>query len=223
MAVLLRVPRRPLPVRLMLTCRQTPLHTRVGSDQAMRIPRAVGIGLLGCAAILSAWSSAAALAQAGGDHAAAARIFTERVERYARLRARLEEPLPPFDRRRDAWSLLLTRRYLASAIRTARAHATPGDIFAPPVEGLFREFLAGVIDEIDGEGLVTGDGDALVDLVINEPVPDWALGPVPRTLLDRLPVLPAGIGYRLAGGALLLWDEHAEILIDALPDACVTR
>ncbi|MBI2189429.1 MAG: hypothetical protein HYU37_20220 [Acidobacteria bacterium] len=188
----------------------------------MRIARAVGIGLLGWTVLLGASPGAAALAQAGDDHAAAARIFAERVERYARLRARLEEPLPPFDARRDAWSLLLTRRYLASAIRSARAHATPGNLFAPPVDGLFREAIGQAIYEVDIEGLVAGWEDP-VDLVINEPVPDWALHAVPDALLARLPPLPEAISYRLAGGALVVWDEHAEIVIDALPDAFITR
>ena len=189
----------------------------------MRITRAVGIGLVGWAAILGAWSGAAALTQAGDDHGAAARIFTERVERYARLRARLEEPLPPFDTRRDPWSLLLTRRYLASAIRTARASAKAGDVFGPPVDGLFREAITHAIYEIDIEGLVNGGGEDPVDLIVNEPVPDWALRPVPRPLLKRLLPLPAGMSYRITCGALVLWDEHAEVLVDALPDAFVTR
>jgi len=188
----------------------------------MRILRAVGIGLLGWTALVGASTGAAALAQADSDHGAAARIFTERVERYARLRARLEEPLPPFDARRDPWSLLLTRRYLGSAIRTARAHASPGNVFAPPVDGLFREAIARAIYEVDLEGLVGGGEDA-VDLIVNEPVPAWALHDVPRALLEGLLPVPAGISYRVVGGALVLWDDHAEILIDALPDAFVTE
>src|SRR5688572_30182680 len=108
-------------------------HTR-REREAMRTTQAVGIGLLGCVVILGAWPGAAAFAQADDDHGSAARIFTERVEQYGWLRRRLEEPLPPFDARRDSWSLLLTRRYLASAIRTARADAQPGNVFAPPVD-----------------------------------------------------------------------------------------
>ncbi|MBI3047618.1 MAG: hypothetical protein HYY76_04840 [Acidobacteria bacterium] len=188
----------------------------------MRVTQAVGIGLLGCAAILSAWSGAAAFAPTD-DQEVAARLFTDRVERYVRLRTRLEEPLPPFDLRRDPWSRLLTRRYLASAIRTARAQAKPGDIFGPPVDGLFREAITRAIYEVDIEGLVDGGAESPIDLMVNEPVPEWALHDVPRKLLERLPPLPAALAYRIACGALVLWDEHAEIVIDALPDAFVTR
>lgn len=70
---------------------------------------------------------------------------------------------------------------------------------------------------IDIEGLVGEDGDVpLVDLGVNEPIPLWAMRPVPNALLERLPPLPHAIGYRLVADALILWDTHAEILIDAL-------
>jgi hypothetical protein len=188
----------------------------------MALTRAVGIGLLGWTALLGAALGAAAPVQTGSDPAVAARMFTERVERYARLRARLEEPLPSFETRRDAWSLLLTRRYLASAIRAARARAAQDPIFAPPVDGFFREAVARAIENVDIEGLVERGGEDAVDLVIDEPVPDWALQEVPLPLLERLLPVPAAISYRIVGGALVLWDDHAKIVIDALPDAFVT-
>jgi hypothetical protein len=189
----------------------------------MAFTRAVGIGLLGWTALLATAVGAAAPVQTGSDPAVSARIFTERVERYARLRARLEEPLPSFDTRRDAWSLLLTRRYLASAIRTARARAAQDHIFAPPVDGFFREAVARAIHHVDIEGLADGGGEGVVDLVVNEPVPDWALQDVPQPLLEQLLPVPTAISYRIVGGALVLWNDHAEIVIDALPDAFVMR
>jgi hypothetical protein len=45
------------------------------------------------------------------------------------------------------------------------------------------------------------------------------MSPVPGALLERLPALPPAMEYRIAGGALILWDTRAEILIDVLPDA----
>jgi hypothetical protein len=117
---------------------------------------------------------------------------------------------------------MLTRRYLASAIRTARSSAHQGDIFAPPVAAMFRGVIAQVIYDADIEGLVDGDPEGeepVVDLTPNEPIPVWAMDAVPDALLDCLPSLPAAIEYRIVGGALILWDTHAEILIDALPGA----
>lgn len=58
----------------------------------------------------------------------------------------------------------------------------------------------------------------MVDLVVNEPVPIWAIQEVPDAL-RRLPSLPDAIEYRIVDGSLILWDTHAEILIDALSGA----
>src|SRR5688572_3870831 len=79
----------------------------------------------------------------------ARRAFSQAVARYADLRARLAEPLPPFGPSRSAWSTLVAKRYLASAIRTARADARPGSIFAPEVAAVFRRELGSALTAAD--------------------------------------------------------------------------
>jgi hypothetical protein len=182
-------------------------------------------GALACVVLFAWWQGAAALSQqtAGRNDAEATREFTQGIARYVALRARSEEPLPSFDDpRRDPWSVMLTRRYLASAIRTARAQAGMGDIFTPRVAAMFRGVIADAIFSADIGGLVGGDlkaEGALADLVVNEPVPAWAMEDVPEELLARLPALPETIEYRMVGASLILWDSRAEILVDALPGA----
>lgn len=185
-------------------------------------------GTLACVWLLAGWQDAAALPQGSGDpgQVAAVHTFSDAIGRYARLRARLEEPLPSFDARRDPWSVMLTRRYLASEIRAARPHARQGDIFAPPVAQVFRRVIGQAIRNAGSGGLVDKDldvSDFLVDLAVNEPVPAWAILLLPEALLDRLPPLPAAIEYRIVNGNLILWDLHAEIVIDALSDAFVVQ
>jgi hypothetical protein len=182
----------------------------------------VVVGALACAGLLWGLPRAAAAGQDRGaaEDAAALRTFTEGVERYAALRARYAAPLPPFDERRDPWSLKLSRHFLASAIRTARHGAARGDIFTPPVAALFRATIAEAVYAIDIEGLVDDEAEA-ADLAVNEPVPVWALQDPPGALLAQLPSLPSAIEYRLVGGTLILWDADAEILIDALPRAVI--
>jgi len=182
---------------------------------------------LACASLLIETGGAGNVEHLGGQGTGdGLRAFDAAVAQYAAIRARLEEPLPAFDDpRRDGWTLVLMRRYLASAIRTARRQVEPGVIFAPAARA-FRDIIARAIYEIDIEGLVdVGDSEDefVVDLELNEPLPAWALAPVPLPLLERLPSLPAAIEYRISAGALILWDTHAEILIDALPDAFVAR
>ena len=189
----------------------------------MRRHSTAGIVLaLGCAWLLgTAVTAAAPPPQKPTDRAAVLQTFNGAVQRYATLRARLEEPLPPFDPRRGEWALRVQRYYLASAIRNARHRATQGDIFSTTVGTMIRQDIANAISTNDIEGLVDDNMSAhLVDLTVNEPVPAWAMQPVPNQLLRFLPlVVPEGIEYRLVGGSLILWDTHAEILIDALHDA----
>lgn len=189
----------------------------------MRTHSTAGIVLaLGCAWLLGAGGAAAApLQRDSTDRAAVLQTFTAAVERYAALRARFEEPLPPFDPRRGEWALRVQRHYLASAVRRARPRAALGDIFSPMVAALFEQDIASAIATHGiGDWLEQRLGPQLVDLTVNEPIPEWALRPVPIELLRILPPLtPAGIEYRFVANALILWDTHADILIDALPGA----
>jgi hypothetical protein len=186
----------------------------------------VSVGVaVACACLLAAAADSPAAGQDRGAPAdAALRAFDAGVARYAALRTKFEEPLPAFDDpRRDEWTLLLMRRYLVSAIRAARREAPQGCIFGPAA-AVFRDTIARAIYDVEIEGLVDvapGEDGFVLDLALNEPIPAWALSPVPEPLLERLPLLPAAIEYRIVAGALILWDTHAEILIDALPDAFV--
>jgi hypothetical protein len=189
----------------------------------MRRHSTAGIVLaLGCAWLLgTAVTAAAPPPQKSTDRAAVLQTFNGAVQRYATLRARLEEPLPPFDPRRGEWALRVQRYYLASAIRNARHRATQGDIFSTTVATMIRQDIA-VATSVHGiEGLVEQNMDAhLVDLTVNEPVPARAMRPAPVELLSVLPPLrPEGIEYRVVGGSLIRWDTHAVILIDVLHNA----
>ena len=179
------------------------------------------------ALVAAAWllvGTATAGVQQGGAPPDALRAFESGLARYAWLRARSEEPLPAFDDPRlDGWTRLLMRRYLASAIRGGRREAQPGCIFGP-VALLLRQTIAEALYQVDIEGLVDGalDEDEFVrDLVLNEPIPAWAMSPLPTALVERLPALPPAMEYRIAGGTLILWDTRAEILVDVLQDAFV--
>ena len=151
----------------------------------------------------------------------AVRTFTTAVERYADLRDRLAEPVRPQRPSRDSWSALITRRYLASAVRAARRDARAGCIFTTAVGALIRERLARALTSAERQLLAGpgGDESAAPLPLVNEPLPAEWLVLVPLHAADELPPLPHGIEYRLTGTTLLLWDPEAEIVIDFLPDA----
>jgi hypothetical protein len=39
----------------------------------------------------------------------------------------------------------------------------------------------------------------------------------PPVILERLPPLPEHVEYRIGGDDLLLWDVHADIVVDFVP------
>ena len=132
---------------------------------------------------------------------AALRTFVGRVEAYARLHQRLEAPLPPIETTADPLSRLMNRRYLASAIRAARRHAKPGDIFTPDVADVLRTRLA--------EGLPAAETAGGAHRLARRRVGNGGRRRRQRTvsrggerrpspqLLEHLPPLPGGIQYRI--------------------------
>jgi hypothetical protein len=42
---------------------------------------------------------------------------------------------------------------------------------------------------------------------------------VPPSLLRALPTLPQELQYRIIGRSLVLWDHHANLIVDFLPGA----
>src|ERR1041384_2111342 len=71
------------------------------------------------------------------DADGAMRQFQERVDSYAALHRRLAPP-PAAIASTDPISKLLSRNYLAAALRSARRFAQQGEIFTPEVATLFR-------------------------------------------------------------------------------------
>jgi len=171
--------------------------------------------------LLGAWRMDAALAPTGANNDAL-RTFNERVESYAALHRRLADPLPRLDPNRDLWSHFLSRRDLASAIRSARATAKQGDIFSPAIADLFRDLIANAFVGRDAGAMLyvwSEEFWAVDEPAVNEPFPEGASHAVPAVLLHHLPALPNEMEYRIANGSLVLLDVHADIVIDVLPDA----
>jgi len=150
-------------------------------------------------------------------------VFHERVESYAALHRRLA-PSPPAMTSTEPISKLLTRHYLAAAVRGARRYAQQGEIFTPEIATLFRWMLADAIGELDGESFVTAlnGGEPAprgMHPTVNEPYSMMPLYRVPQNMRLALPSIPAELDYRIAGHDLVLWDIYAGIVVDFVPDA----
>jgi hypothetical protein len=121
-------------------------------------------------------------------------------------------------------ALTAARQELAAAIKAARPDAQQGDIFTPEAALYFRGAIALALAGHNVEALLQdlyGEQPALgaTHLRVHDAYPGWATHEVPVALLRQLPQLPEEIEYRVFDHDLVLWDSHANLVIDVLPDA----
>jgi hypothetical protein len=183
----------------------------------MRAIIAIAIVLSADVGILSAQE------RASSNRSAVVEAFHRRVDAYVSLHRRLEEPLPPMTREAGSWLMLLAKRYLASAIRTARARAQQGDIFSLEAAALFRELIAEALEGRDPDAFLREFYEPhpvtrVFHPAVNEPYTGMT-HEVPPVILEHLPPLPEHVEYRIGGDDLLLWDADADIMVDFVPDA----
>jgi hypothetical protein len=151
-------------------------------------------------------------------------LFAQRVAAYAGLHQRMDAMLPPWKVTDDVDSIFRRRASLAAAIRAERPNARQGDIFQPSAASAVRGIFADALGEVDVEFMLQGlyeecEMPAGYRPQVNTEYPQWATHEMPYLLLSALPVLPAGVQYRLIDHDLLLWDVDANLIVDVLPDA----
>ena len=164
----------------------------------------------------------------------AMQAFEERVSQYVLQHRLLETTVPPLQPTRDVRQIDMAVQALALRIRLARAGARPGDLITPEVGLVFRRRIAACLTPVEwaavlaenaeeaeeapeDEGVAGGPPPVLrVNMTWPEPV---LFGFVPPQLLAALPRLPEELQYRIVGNALVLWDHHANLIVDFLPDA----
>ncbi len=150
--------------------------------------------------------------------------FAERTAAYAALHRRLEYSLPVLEPSHSMQALYQQRARLAATIKAARPHARQGDFFTPEVVDVFHRIIAKALSGVDSEALLRDlyEEQAVVPGFrprVHEAYPEWATHEVPIVLIERLPLLPEVLQYRLIDHALILWDVDADLIIDVLFDA----
>jgi hypothetical protein len=146
-----------------------------------------------------------------------------RLTQYAALHRKLEAPLP-LKPSVSAYALSVRRGYLASAIKNARPRARQGEFFTPDVAQLFRDIIDVALTGRDAEAMLNDlydDHPAPLGFHprVYDPYPEWATHEMPIVLVQSLPPLPEDLEYRLLDHDLVLWDIHADLMLDVLPDA----
>jgi len=144
--------------------------------------------------------------------------FKTRVDRYMELHKRLEKRTPPLKKVDDPAKIQASQEALATAIRSERADAKPGDIFTPEISERLRQLIYPEVTGAKGtetKESIKEDTPTGVVLKVNGTYPSGApLPTVPPNLLANLPQLPEDLEYRILGRDLILRDVHANLIVD---------
>lgn len=145
--------------------------------------------------------------------------FEAGIAAYVELHRRVEGPVPTLRASSDIGEV---RRRMAALRTGIRDHHVGGRLFTPEVVALFRQRIAATVSRQVLVAIVEDlDEHAPPDLQparINEPLPeDSPFVLLPPRLLAALPSLPPELRYVVLGRGLLLWDHHADMVVDIAP------
>ena len=149
------------------------------------------------------------------------RLFESRVAAYVALHRSIEGLLPAPQLFTDYHAAHKVFAAMSETMRTARADAAEGDIFADMALEFGRRITDGLqAAQLDPTDLLAEMQDTTESgarpPVVNETF-SWALGNLmPPSLLMRLPPLPDELQFRLVGPDLVLIDIHADLVVDVL-------
>ena len=155
--------------------------------------------------------------------------FERSVAEYVVLHQRLERDVPPIPVTRDVGEILQAVKALGMRIQVARVTARQGDIITPEVAGMFRRRIATCLTPEQWSALFADrardeEGEPIEPPTLRVNM-EWPAGVpydyVPPQLLRALPPLLAELQYRIIGRSLVLWDHHANLIVDFLPGAFV--
>jgi hypothetical protein len=157
-------------------------------------------------------------------NAAIIKDFVSRVDAYVALHKKAEATLPPLPKQTNPQIIDQHERALAKLIQAGRKDAKQGDIFAPPMQALVRRLLRPIFSGRDGAHvraeILDNEYKGNVALTPNGRYPDEIpVSTVPPQVLSNLPKLAEELEYRFVRQNLILFDPHAHIIPDWVPQA----
>jgi hypothetical protein len=216
---------------MVTTFSRTVVHSAVLLAIVVMAPATAGFNAPGGAQVTGGLPpSAQVIATILEDHQAAL-AFQQNVANYVNMHRRLEGPLPTLAISTDMRVVQAAMEALAAQIQAARENVRQGDIFTEAVARMFRrriamcmapEDLAAILAENQPE-YEQPEGFVAPPLRVNAVwPPGLPFDFVPPQLLAALPALPPELQYRIVGRSVVLWDHHANLIVDVLPGALTT-
>ena len=171
--------------------------------------------------LLMACSLAPGLAPSQPAEEALLAEYAAAVDAYVVLHRRLEGPVSTITSSDDPDEIRRAVEALGGKIRDSRKGARVGDIFTPALAPLIRARIAvGCGGDVDAVHASAHDETpSLSRPVVNGHWPGPALTFMPPNVLCQLPTLPEELEYRFVNRDLVLWDAHADVIVDVLRGA----
>jgi hypothetical protein len=146
--------------------------------------------------------------------------FNRRIDEYMNVRGKAVSAFKALKPDASQAEIATREKALAEAIRTARAGAKPGDIFAPATAQYFKRATQVDFERRSPKGKqLRLDELPKFHPVVNQTYPStWPLQTFPPTLLKTLPTLPPELEYRFVDNGLILRDTKANIVVDFVLD-----
>jgi len=159
-------------------------------------------------------------AEAQIDRKAELAAFQTRLDAYVDMHRRLEGPMPPVQVTKDMDEVHRLMDALRGRIRAARG--TRGTLITPALVTVFQDVIAATLTLADvvnvSEEIEEHTPPRMARIRANAPLPGNApFVTIPPPLLRALPELPPELRYVALSGALILWDQHADLVVDIMP------
>jgi hypothetical protein len=150
--------------------------------------------------------------------------FQKRVDEYVALHRLLEGQVPTLKVSEDPKEIRAAIEALQEKLRQTRATAREGDIFTAEIAQLFRRLIREEFPECEIFRLLSviaeETWEAPIRPQVNAAYPAGApLSTMAPSLLRIFPPLPEELQYRFVDQDLILWDEHANLVVDVVPKA----
>jgi hypothetical protein len=192
--------------------------------------RSVYTPLLGALLLCTPLAAGPVLQQAKAPvvnrNAAVMADFQKRVEEYVGQLRKLEATLPKLSKQTDPKEIDAHQRALAKLVQDARKAAKPGAILTPAMQRVVRTLLRPIFSGKEGAQIkaeiLDKEDKSAVRLVVNGRYPDEVpISTMPPQVLAGLPKLPPELEYRFIRNSLILFDNHAHVIVDFMDRAFI--
>ncbi|HYI14843.1 MAG TPA: hypothetical protein VEX37_05605 [Thermomicrobiales bacterium] len=156
------------------------------------------------------------------DEAAELSAFAGRVSTYVEVHRRLEGPIPPLMAGKDMQEVYRLMAALRGAIRAERGAPVQGALVTPQLAIVLRNVVSRTLTvedliDLDAE-LLEHTPRSMRKPCVNEQRPEGApFVMIAPQLLSALPPLPPELRYIALSKALVIWDHHADLVVEVVP------